>query len=81
MQSHLQSNLAPPKLPKGAELLQFSDSVLGYIPKKHPHNSMRTPIGSCPLPVRFAVTRSWRPPGCPLLGEGWYQVAAAVCRG
>lgn len=81
MWSHLQNNPAPLRIPMGAEILQFSDSVLGYIPKKCPHNSMRTPIKSCPLPVLFAVTRSWRPPGCPLLGEGWYQVAAAICRG
>lgn len=81
MQGHLQNNLEPFRIPKDAEILQFSDSILGYLAKKCPNNSMRTPIGSCPPPVLFAVTRSWRPPECPLLGEGWYQVAAAICRG
>lgn len=81
MQGHLQNNLELFRIPKDAEILQFSDSILGYTAKKCPHSSMRTPIRSCPPPVLFAVTRSWRPPECLLLGEGWYQVAAAICRG
>ena len=79
---HLQNNLAPLRIPKDAEILQPSDSILGYIhikemlPQLHKdtHQKLLTA-------VLFVVTRSWRPPGCLLLGEGQYKVAAAICRG